>query len=142
MGRTKNGLENPLFMPLDEVLFRSALKRICKESIGSIFAPQCVLTEIKKTLAELERVRTSNNIKHITEVSNNLYSLISHPDKMEGEAAKSPTYQALINEISDTDLVKKEFDVKYKSKRHTNCKITWVFIKCCSTKTYCFGKHN
>ena len=41
-----------------------------------------LLKEINNTLGELQRIRTSNNIKHITEVSNDLYVLISNPDKM------------------------------------------------------------
>lgn len=38
------------------------------------------LREIEKTLNELERIRTSNNLKHITKICNDLYELVSNPD--------------------------------------------------------------
>ena len=36
--------------------------------------------QINNTLGELERIRASNNIKHITKLCNDLYELISNPD--------------------------------------------------------------
>lgn len=42
-----------------------------------------LIREIEKTLGELERVRASNNLKHITKICNTLYELISNPDQAE-----------------------------------------------------------
>ncbi len=39
--------------------------------------------EIERKLNELERIRASNNLKHITKVCNDLYELISNPDKVQ-----------------------------------------------------------
>jgi len=74
-----------------------------------------LLLEIQNTLGELERVRTSNNIKHITDISNDLYTLISNPDKAEGDAGKDEKYQALLSEVHNSALVRKEFDMYKKA---------------------------
>lgn len=74
-----------------------------------------LLREIQNMLSELERIRTSNNIKHITEVSNDLYSLVSNPDKADAETLKSESYQALMSEIHESALVKKDFEVYKKA---------------------------
>lgn len=79
-----------------------------------------LIQEIQNTLGELERIRTSNNIKHITEVSNDLYSLISNPDKMEGEL--SETHQQLMEEIKDSALVRREFELYKKAVEVTGVK--------------------
>jgi hypothetical protein len=77
-----------------------------------------LIREISSTLGELERVRTSNNIKHITEVGNNLYELISNPDKIE-DKTQSPKYKSILNKLQDSALVKKEFDLYKKSGMQT-----------------------
>jgi hypothetical protein len=68
-----------------------------------------LIKEIEATLGDLERIRTSNNYKHITEVSNNLYTLISNPDKVEDPDAEG--FHALVGDMGDSALVKKEFDL-------------------------------
>jgi hypothetical protein len=68
------------------------------------------LREISTTLSELERIRTSNNIKHITEVSNNLYELISNPDKIT-DKTQNAAYKSIISKLEDSALVKKEFNI-------------------------------
>ncbi len=74
-----------------------------------------LLNEITNTLSELELIRTSNNIKHITEVSNNLYSLISNPDKGGEKDVENKKYQSLMGEIKESALVKKEFELYKKA---------------------------
>jgi|GEM_PF-1889594 len=74
-----------------------------------------LIAEIQAMLSELERIRTSNNVKHITEVSNDLYALISNPDKATAETANDEKYQALIAEMHDSALVKKEFELYKKA---------------------------
>jgi hypothetical protein len=44
-----------------------------------------LLSEIEKTLNDLERIRASNNLKHITKICNNLFELISNPDAQKAE---------------------------------------------------------
>ena len=73
-----------------------------------------LLKEINSTLGELQRIRSSNNIKHITEVSNDLYALVSNPDKLE-EGVGNKEYQSILNEIQDSALVKKEFELYKKA---------------------------
>jgi len=77
--------------------------------------------EITEALGELERIRTSNNVKHITEVSNTLYELISNPDKSEGEVADAE-YKSILNKLQESALVKKEFDLYKKAIEATGAK--------------------
>jgi len=84
------------------------------ESHADIFSTD-LLVEIQNTLGELERIRTSNNIKHITELSNDLYSLISNPDKAKTDAEADENYKALLSEIHDSALVKKDFELYKKA---------------------------
>jgi len=73
-----------------------------------------LIQEINNILGELERIRTSNNIKHITEVSNDLYTLISNPDKLEEKEA-AEAHQQLMEEIKDSALVRREFELYQKA---------------------------
>jgi len=73
-----------------------------------------LIGEIEKKLGQLERVRSSNNIKHITEISNELYELVSNPDKTEGKDI-GQEFKAIIGEMEDSALVKKEFDLYKKA---------------------------
>lgn len=115
-GRGRESIESEeevneeIIAEVDKVIINT--KKAMKEH-GELFSND-LLREIESTLGELERVRTSNNIKHITEISNNLYTLISNPDKAEGEA-ENTQYQSLIGEIQDSALVKKEFDLYKKA---------------------------
>ncbi|MBU1623080.1 MAG: hypothetical protein KJ597_05905, partial [Nanoarchaeota archaeon] len=74
------------------------------------------LRQIEKTLGELERIRTSNNLKHISEVCNQLYELISHPDQLaEGQEIKDTVYQGIIKQMEGSAIIRKEFDVYAKA---------------------------
>ena len=68
---------------------------------------------IEKTLGKLERVRTSNNINHITEICNQLYDLISNPDNISGDTTQE--YKGLINSMGNNSIIKKEFDIHTKT---------------------------
>ena len=71
------------------------------------------LREIKKTLGELEKIRASNNLKHITKVCNNLYELISNPDQIElasdNEAESEAAYQEAISRLKSNGFVSNPF---------------------------------
>ncbi len=82
---------------------------------------QELLKEIMNTLGELQRVRTSNNIKHITEVTNDLYALISNPDKLE-EGAENEEYKSILNTIQESALVKKDYRLYSKALKMTGVK--------------------
>jgi hypothetical protein len=72
--------------------------------------------EIEKTLGELERVRTSSNLKHISAVCNQLYELISNPDKLPEDAEEADTaYRQIVDNMKDTAFVRKEFDLHTKA---------------------------
>jgi len=90
------------------------------ESHRSLFSMD-MQKEITETLGELERIRTSNNVKHITEVSNTLYELISNPDKAEGEVADTE-YKSILNKLQESALVKKEFNLYKKAIEATGAK--------------------
>lgn len=79
------------------------------EKHRDLFSNDLIL-EIEKTLGSLELIRTSNNFRHITEVSNTLYTLISNPDKAEGDI-QNESYQELVGQMADSALVRKEFDL-------------------------------
>jgi len=80
---------------IDKVIFN--VKKTLKEH-QALFSNQ-LLAEINKTLGELERIRTSNNLKHISEVSNALFEQVSNPDKMEAGAPEAANFQALMKEM-------------------------------------------
>jgi hypothetical protein len=74
------------------------------------------LQQIDKTLGELERVRTSNNIKHICEISNELFELISHPDNLPPEGAEpDKTYQNTLDSMKGSGLIRGDFDAYAKA---------------------------
>lgn len=92
--------------------FIKSTKKILKEHKNKFSNP--FLQEIDKTLNELERIRTSNNINHISEICNQIYELISHPDQApEDSEATNSSYQNILDSIGDTSLVRGDLS-KYK----------------------------
>ena len=88
-------------------------KKIITERSNLFSAP--FLREIEKTLGELERIRTSNNIKHISQICNRLYELMSNPDQISGmENASDDTYQKILASMKGTSLIKRDFDISTK----------------------------
>ncbi|MBN2306542.1 hypothetical protein JXD20_01005 [Candidatus Peregrinibacteria bacterium] len=68
------------------------------------------LMEIQNTLGELERIRASNNLKHITKLCNELYELISNPDKIETEGATpNEDYQNTISSLKKSGFITNSF---------------------------------
>ena len=70
-------------------------KKILSEHPNQYSEP--FIREIERTLNELERIRASNNLKHITKICNNLYELISNPD-----AIKTKDDEAVTDDYADT----------------------------------------
>jgi len=69
-------------------------------------------SELKDTLNQLERIRSSNNLKHITEVAHEVYELASYPDNISSEKFNSDTqYQKILDDLRATALVKKELTI-------------------------------
>lgn len=67
------------------------------------------ISKIEGTLSELERVRTSNNLKHIAEISNHLYELIRLPQKAsKQQMEKTPQFLEMLSSLKENTLVKKE----------------------------------
>lgn len=86
--------------------------RNAKEGIAThkdLFSRE-LLMEIQNTIGELERIRTSNNIKHITEVSNELYDLLGNPDQIEGEVSDQ-NYQQLMADMEESSVVQQEYQL-------------------------------
>lgn len=66
------------------------------------------LNEIQASLGNLERIRSSNNLNHITKVCHDLYELISHPDlnsKDPGGDAENQDYQRMIENLKQSGFV-------------------------------------
>ena len=73
------------------------------------------IQKVEEALKELERIRTSNNLKHINEVSHRLYDLLSHPD--EANAENQNAYEIAIqplkeNKVLGKDLAENPFESK------------------------------
>lgn len=69
--------------------------------------------EIQKTLDELERNRSSNNLKHITKICNNLYELIAHPDvvaaETQGNEPGQNEYDSIVSNLKKSGFVSNQF---------------------------------
>lgn len=67
------------------------------------------LEAIKNKLANLERIRSSNNIENITKVSNELYELLSHPDRFSSTSEeKQGAYRETLSTIGKNELIQKQ----------------------------------
>lgn len=84
------------------------------------------LKEIESKLANLERIRSSTNLNHITKVCNDLYRLISHPTLLKTEEDDlSPTekrtddYKEILENLKTSGFVENKFKFldKYKQKK-------------------------
>ncbi|MBN2087831.1 hypothetical protein JW758_05810 [Candidatus Peregrinibacteria bacterium] len=75
------------------------------------------LRQIEATLGELERIRTSNNLKHITEVCNQIYELISNPDQTSDTDSiqKDPSYMQIVDSLQSTGIVRNQFSIHSKA---------------------------
>lgn len=98
-------MKEAVMTEIDKVIINT--KKVLEEH-SELFTND-LIKEIEATLGDLERIRTSNNYKHITEVSNNLYTLISNPDKVENPDAEG--FHDLVGDMGNSALVKKEFDL-------------------------------
>ncbi|MBU0706193.1 hypothetical protein KJ657_04370 [Patescibacteria group bacterium] len=84
-------------------------KKVLNEHRGQY--SEAFLKEIEKTLNELERIRASNNLKHITKVCNNLYELISNPDSIEEQADQTAEdeYQKTVSRLEESGFISNPF---------------------------------
>lgn len=90
-------------------------KRIVTERSNLFSLP--FLREIEKTLGELERIRTSNNVKHISQICNRLYELMSNPDQISAteNVSDDSVYQKILISMKGTSLIKRDFDMYAKA---------------------------
>ncbi|QQR84176.1 hypothetical protein IPJ72_03245 [Candidatus Peregrinibacteria bacterium] len=63
---------------------------------------------IDNKIAELERVRTSNNSKHIAEIANALYEALEHPDQLKGHPEQVSQYREEVSRLRMNEILKKE----------------------------------
>jgi len=65
------------------------------------------LVALEKKLGNLERIRTSNNLNHITKVCNDIYKLIAHPEHAEGKTdeEREAAYQQAIQDLSQSGFI-------------------------------------
>ncbi|MBI5412197.1 hypothetical protein HZA43_03405 [Candidatus Peregrinibacteria bacterium] len=79
--------------------------------------------EIKNSLAELERVRQSNNLKHIEQLCHTIYGLILAPDKLETAPAETrERFQQALNVLGQNTLIKKNAALTQKKWQLNNIK--------------------
>jgi hypothetical protein len=109
---TYEKIDKKIVEEIDQFIINT--KKVIAERSNLFSAP--FLREIEKTLGELERIRTSNNIRHISQVCNQLYELISNPDQISDTGNVSDNmYQKILDSMKDTSLVKREFDIYSKA---------------------------
>lgn len=71
---------------------------------------EAFIKEIEKALNELERVRASNNLKHITKICNEVYELISNPDNLPTEEqADNADYNTTMSKLKDSGFIANPF---------------------------------
>lgn len=104
-------IDQKIIKEIDDFIINS--KKVLSEHQDK-FSPAFV-KQIEKTLGELERIRTSNNLKHISEVCNQLYELISHPDQIEEEAIQSSEYANILEIMKGSGIIHKQFDIHSKA---------------------------
>ncbi len=67
--------------------------------------PSALVTEAETIVGELVRIRTSNNVKHITEVANRLYKILSGTPVFSGKTAA----------LGENPLIRREFELYEKA---------------------------
>lgn len=76
------------------------------------------LEEINNKLANLERIRASNNLDNITRVSNELYELLNHPDRFASlSQEKQQTYNQSLAGIERSELIEKQYKAEQMAKK-------------------------
>ncbi len=106
-------LDQKIIDEIDQFIINT--KKVLTEHKNKFSPP--FLKQIESTLGELERVRTSNNIKHITETCNEIYELISNPDKLveSAEGQENVSYRQIVDSLEGTGMVKKQFNIHSKA---------------------------
>jgi len=111
-GETIENIDKKVAEEIDRFIIN--VKKILSEHSAGFSPP--FLRQIESTLGELERVRTSTNLKHISEVCNQLYELISSPDQAEtAEEGQSAGYQNILDSMKGTSLIRGDFDIHSKA---------------------------
>ena len=99
------GIAQEIVTEIDHFILNT--KTILEECAGQ-YTPRA-LSAIQKKLDNLERIRTSNNLKHITKVCNDLYDLVAHPDKALDQAnieQAQATYNQTIHQLKESGFVR------------------------------------
>lgn len=87
---------------------------------GALFSAE-QLSTIHHKLSELERIRTSNNIHHVSELSRQLYELIQSPDQVNTKTQYTD-YQHFVHQIKDNQLIARESDLYSRAVELTGAK--------------------
>lgn len=77
------------------------------EKHGNLFSGER-LRQVNEVIGDLERIRTSNNVRHIAEVSNRLFSLIDNPDNRPAGAETPAEYQKTMESVKGSRFLKDE----------------------------------
>jgi len=129
-----DGLNKEIITEIDKFIINT--KKILSEHKDQY--TDAFLREIEKKLDELERIRASNNLKHITKVCNNLYELIAHPDINSAKTnndqdQSSKEYDSIVTDLKGSGFVSSKLDFlqahKNKKKSMRFNKIQGIFAK-------------
>ena len=107
--RVSPGMEEPEKMASEIVQeidsFIKSTKEILKAHQKNYSRP--FLVQIEKKVGNLERIRTSNNLKHITQVCKDLYELIAHPELAEGMSTeeRERAYEQAVADLGESGFI-------------------------------------
>lgn len=99
LSRADQSIDQEIVKRVDDVIRQ--IKKTLQENAG-LFSQTCQW-QIEKKLDELERIRQSNNIKHINEISEELNDLIRAPDLLNTATEEEQNkFQTLVTEFDES----------------------------------------
>lgn len=100
-------LNKRMIEQIDQFIIQSkGLIKVHAEEFSAAF-----LEEIKNKLTRLERIRSSNNIDNIKRVSNEVYELLSHPDRFASTSEETQKrYQQSLSAIEKNELIEGQYN--------------------------------
>ncbi|MFH1012550.1 MAG: hypothetical protein V1760_02275, partial [Candidatus Peregrinibacteria bacterium] len=113
---TESAIDEKLIVEIDKIIHTA--KKVIAEH-ADLFS-QNRLKEINQLTKTLERVRTSNNIKHIAEVSEQLFHAMDRPDHAENKNVDE--YQKTIGKARESQILNQEMDPYKKAVRFQKIK--------------------
>lgn len=109
---SENALKQKVIQEVDQIIH-------CANEVLSQHGDLFALEQrrwIDKKKGELERIRQSNNFKHIAEVCNDLYQQLKEPEQLKGAVAEEKNrYSQIVTQLGRSALINKESDIYQKA---------------------------